>query len=133
MFLLDTDTLIYALKGVPKVVENIKLYSEAPKALSVISYGELIYGAYKSAHLSSNLAKVHRLRDIFPVIDTSSSILECFGATKANLSKKGLTVDDFDLLIGSTAITCGYTLVTNNEKHFNKIPDLNVVNWATTD
>ena len=130
MFLLDTDTIIYSFKGVPKVVENIQLYADEPKAISVISYGELVYGAYKSAHVSSNLAKVHRLRDIFPVIDTSSSVLECFGSIKANLSKKGITVDDFDLLIGSAAITCGYTLVTNNEKHFKKIPDLKMVNWA---
>jgi len=32
-------------------------------------------------------------------------------------------------LIGSTAITLGYTVVTNNEKHFKKIPDLKIVNW----
>lgn len=130
MFLLDTDTLIYSFKGVPKVIENIQFHADAPKALSVISYGELVYGAYKSTRVTSNLAKVHRLRDIFPVIETSTSILECFGSIKAHLSKKGITVDDFDLLIGSTAITCGYTLVTNNEKHFKKIPDLKVVNWV---
>lgn len=130
MFLLDTDILIYSFKGVPKVIQNIQLHADAPKALSVISYGELVYGAYKSIHVTSNLAKVHRLRDIFPVIETSTSILECFGSIKADLSKKGITVDDFDLLIGSTAITFGYTLVTNNEKHFKKIPDLKLVNWA---
>ena len=130
MFLLDTDIIIYSLKGLPKVVENIQINADEPKALSVISYGELVYGAYKSAQVSSNLAKVHRLRDFFPVIDASSSILECFGSIKAYLSKKGITVDDFDLLIGSTAITCGYTLVTNNERHFKKIPDLKMVNWA---
>jgi tRNA(fMet)-specific endonuclease VapC len=130
MFLLDTDTLIYSFKGLPTVVENIRFHADAPKALSVISYGELVYGAYKSAQVSSNLAKVHRLREIFPVIDASASILECFGSIKENLSKKGITVDDFDLLIGSTAITLGYTLVTNNQKHFEKIPDLKIVNWA---
>ena len=130
MFLLDTDIIIYAFKGLPVVVDNIRTHADAPKALSVISYGELVYGAHKSGRVSSNLARVHRLRDIFPIIEASSSILECFGAIKAGLSKKGITVDDFDLLIGSTAITCGYTLVTNNEKHFKKIPDLKIVNWT---
>jgi len=130
MFLLDTDTLIYAFKGLPVVVENIRIHADAPKALSVISYGELIYGAHKSSRASANLARVHRLRDVFPIIETSTSILECFGSIKADLSKKGITVDDFDLLIGSTAITCGYTLVTNNERHFRKIPDLKIANWT---
>ncbi len=130
MFLLDTDILIYSFKGNKTVIENIKLNAEAPKAISVISYGELIYGANKSSQVLSNLARVHRLREIFPVIDCSSSILECFGSIKAQLSKKGTTVDDFDLLIGSTAMTLGYTVVTNNEKHFRKIPDLKITNWT---
>ena len=130
MYLLDTDTLIYSFKGDKKVIENIKRHADAPKAISVISYGELIYGANKSAQISSNLARVHRLREIFPVIDCSSSILECFGSIKAQLSKEGVTVDDFDLLIGSTAMTLGYTVVTNNEKRFKKIPELKVTNWT---
>jgi len=130
MFLLDTDTLIYAFKGLPVVLENIQIHADAPKALSVISYGELIYGAHKSSRESANLAKVHRLRDIFPIIETTTSIVECFGSIKADLSKKGITFDNFDLLIGSTAITCGYTLVTNNERHFKKIPDLKIANWT---
>ena len=71
----------------------------------------------------------NRIREIFPIIELSCSIMDCFGLLKAQLSKQGLTVDDFDLLIGSTAITYGYTLVTNNEKHFSKIPDLSFVNW----
>jgi tRNA(fMet)-specific endonuclease VapC len=130
MYLLDTDTLIYSLKGHESVVNNFIKHQDAPKAISVISYGELIYGAEKSNHVSSNLAKVRRLREIFPVIDTTPSIVECFGSAKANLSKQGITVADFDLLIGATAITLGLTVVTNNEKHFSKIPDLKIVNWA---
>ena len=130
MYLLDTDILIYSFKGNKRVIENLKLHADAPKALSVISYGELIYGANKSIQVSSNLARVHRLREIFPVIDCSASILECFGSIKAQLSQKGITVDDFDLLIGSTAMTLGYTVVTNNEKHFSKIPDLKITNWT---
>ncbi len=129
MFLLDTDTLIYSLKGNPTVVNNFKIHQDAPKAISVISYGELIYGAEKSVQVTSNLAKVRRLREIFPVIDTTPSIVECFGSAKAQLSKSGITVADFDLLIGATAITLGLTVVTNNEKHFTKIPDLKITNW----
>ncbi len=129
MYLLDTDILIYSFKGFPQVIENFKYYADSPKSLSVISYGELIYGANKSEQVAANLAKVHRLKEIFPVIDASQAVLECFGALKAGLSREGLAVADFDLLIGSTAITLGYTLVTNNEKHFAKIPGLKIVNW----
>lgn len=55
--------------------------------------------------------------------------MDCFGLLKAQLSKEGITVDDFDLMIASTAITYGYTVVTNNEKHFSKIPGVSFENW----
>jgi len=129
MYLIDTDIIIYSLKGVTSVTKNFELHADAPKAISVISYGELVYGAHKSMQVSSNLAKVNRIKEIFPIIELSPSIMDCFGLLKAQLSKNGITVDDFDLLIGATAISYGYTIVTNNEKHFSKIPDLAFENW----
>jgi len=129
MFLIDTDILIYSLKGNTQVVDNFKYYADSPKSLSVISYGELVYGANKSEQVANNLAKVHRLREIFPIIDVTPSVMDCFGDIKASLSLKGISVADFDLLIGCTAITLGYSVVTNNEKHFSKIPNLKIVNW----
>jgi tRNA(fMet)-specific endonuclease VapC len=75
------------------------------------------------------MAKVHRLREIFPVIEISCAIMDTFGSLKARLSRKGLTVDDFDLIIAASALTMGYTVVSDNEKHFLKVPDLQIENW----
>jgi tRNA(fMet)-specific endonuclease VapC len=130
MYLLDTDTLIYSLKGDQTVVDNFRRHAEDPKAVSVITYGELVFGASCSQRVTENLAKVHRLKEVFPVIDVSPAIMETFGTLKADLRKNGTPVDDFDLLIGATALTLGYCVVTNNERHFSKIPGLDVVNWA---
>ncbi len=131
MYLLDTDTIIYSLKNESRMNENFKLHMKDPKAISVITYGELIYGAEKSKRRHENLAKIHRIAEIFPVIDISRSIMDTFGALKADLGNNGLVVDDFDLIIGATAITTGYCVVTNNQKHFKKITGLKVVNWLT--
>jgi tRNA(fMet)-specific endonuclease VapC len=130
MYLLDTDTIIYSLKGVPAVVENMQAHAADPKAISVITYGELVYGAEKSQQTEKNLARVHRLREIFPVIEISCSIMDSFGSLKADLSRKGEMVDDFDLIIAATAITMGYSVVSNNEKHFAKLPDVSLENWT---
>lgn len=130
MYLLDTDTLIYFLKGNESVVENFKACLDAPKAISVITYGELIYGCRRSERVTENLAKVHRLAELYPIIDIARSVMDCFGEIKAQLSTAGTTVDDFDLLIGCTALALNYTVVTNNTKHYEKMPGLNVVNWA---
>jgi len=129
MYLLDTDIIIYSLNGNEQVIKNISRHRNDPKAISVITYGELIYGAQKSVRKINNLAKVHSLKEIFPVIDISSSVMDTFGELKVNLELQGNIIDDFDLLIASTAIAYGYTLVTNNEKHFKRISDLDIVNW----
>lgn len=130
MYLLDTDIIIYSLKGNKKVVDNIRLHADSPKAISVITYGELVYGAKKSQQMENNLAKVHRLREIFPIVQISCAIMDTFGSLKAKLNSKGTVVDDFDLLIAATAKTIGYCVVSNNEKHFSKIPGLMLENWT---
>ena len=130
MFLLDTDTLIYFLKGNEAVTSNFKAHMKMPKALSVITYGELVYGCRKSQRPTTNLAKIYRLAEIYPVIDVTRAVMDSFGDIKAQLSSAGNTVDDFDLLVGCTALTLNYTVVTNNTRHYEKIPGLRVINWT---
>jgi len=130
MYLLDTDTIIYALKGNRNVTRNFDETATQPKALSAITYGELFFGAMKSSAPQVNLAKVRRVAEVFPVIDVSRAIMETFGSLKAVLERRGRTVDDFDLVIASTALVLNYTLVTNNERHFRNIPSLPVENWT---
>lgn len=129
MFLLDTDIIIYSWKNNKNVINNFKLHRNDPKAISVISYGELIHGAQKSQQKNKNLAKVHRLSELFPVINITKSIMDTYGLLIADLQKKGKSLDKFDAVIAATAITNGYCLVTNNVKHFKKIPGLKIVNW----
>lgn len=130
MYLLDTGTLIFFLKGHERVIEKFCESSGRPKALSVISYGELLYGAHKSARTQENLAKVYRLAELYPVVEISKAIMDCFGGMKAVLSSKGIRVDDFDLFIGCSALVLNYTVVANNTKHFRKIEGLTLENWT---
>lgn len=131
MYLIDTDILIYSLKGHPQVMDNLNRTATAPKAISVISYGELLYGARKSARPDENLARVRRLGEVLPIIEVSPAVMEAFGSLKARLELDGRRLDDFDLVIAATAITIGYRLVTNNERHFSRIEGLYLENWAT--
>ncbi len=130
MFLLDTDIMIYSMKGNRKVLESLSRHADAPKAISVITFGELIFGARKSQRVQENLAKVYRIREMIPIIDITPAIMECFGDVKASLQSKGIAVSDLDLMIGVSALTMGYCVVTNNARHFSKIPGLNIANWS---
>jgi tRNA(fMet)-specific endonuclease VapC len=130
MYLIDTDILIYSLKGDPMVLDHLDRTAASAKAVSVISYGELLYGAHKSARPTENLARVRRLGEVLPVIEISPAIMESFSSLKAQLEHGGNRLDDFDLVIAATAITIGFRLVTNNEKHFSRIEGLEFENWA---
>lgn len=129
-YLIDTDIIIYSIKGNPTVHEHFLENENIPKSVSVITYGELLFGAKKSRHHEKNMAVVYRIKELFPIIDIDKAIIETFCELKAHLQQEGSSIDDFDLLIASTSLTMNYTLVTNNEKHFNRIKGLKTENWS---
>ncbi len=129
MLLIDTDIIIYSLKGDPTVTDNFDRFKSTPKSISVITYGELQFGAANSKQRTNNLAKIRRITELFPIVDLTPGIMDVFGQLKTDLRKSGATLDDFDLLIAATAMYLNYTLVTNNKRHFSRIIDLKVENW----
>ncbi len=128
-YLIDTDILIYSLKNDPHVTQKFKENLNIPKSISVITYGELVYGARKSQHVEKNLPAVYRVAELFPVLDINKSIMDIFGEIKCNLERNGKIIPDMDILIAATALTHNLTLVTNNTRHFQKIPALKIENW----
>lgn len=129
-YLIDTNIIIYSIKGNSTVQNNFLKNENIPKLISVITYGELLFGAKKSQSPEKNMAIVYRIKELFPIIDVDKAIVETFSELKANMQKAGSIIDDFDLLIASTALTMNSTLVTNNEKHFSRIKGLKIENWS---
>ncbi len=130
MYLLDTDTLIYALKGEAAVVRQLKIHQNDILRVSVISLMELYDGAYKSERMASNLAKVRRIEHAFDILAVDFSTAETFGMMKSELELQGTPLDDFDLVIAASALAFNLTLVTNNERHFRRVEGLELDNWA---
>lgn len=130
MFLLDTDTIIYSMKGNANVQKNVREHSDAPLSISVITLMELYYGARKSQRVAANLAKIKTLEQAIEVIPVGLESTEIFGLLKANLEVVGKRMDDFDLIIAACALAHNLTLVTNNMKHFQRIEGLKLANWA---
>jgi tRNA(fMet)-specific endonuclease VapC len=130
MYLLDTDIVIYALKGRPAVVAALGKHAASPMAISVITLMELYDGAQRSANAEANLARVRTLEHEFQVLPAGVNIAATFGNLKARMSGAGTMLDDFDLIIASTALAANLTLVSNNERHFKRVEGLRLVNWA---
>jgi tRNA(fMet)-specific endonuclease VapC len=129
MYLLDTDTVIYILKGDSVVEANLKQHIHDPIKIGTITLMELYYGAYKSQRVTSNLAKIRTLENVLEVIPIGEEIAETFGREKTRLEKQGIPLDDFDLILGCCALAHNLTLVTNNVRHFRRIEGLQVANW----
>ncbi len=127
--MIDTNIIIYSIKSDRTVQKNFIINENITKSISVITYGELLFGAKKSLNIEKNLAVVYRIKELFPIIDIDKAIIETFSDLKTKSQKTGIIIDDFDLLIASTALTMNLTLVTNNEKHFKKINGLRIENW----
>lgn len=128
-YLIDTDIIIYSLKGDSVVQQWMLDNQEIPKFISVITYGELIYGAKKSAHPTKNIATTNRIAELFPILDINKGIIELFGDLKAKLELAGTRIEDMDLMIAATAIYMDLALVTNNTRHFSRIDDLQLEKW----
>lgn len=130
MYLLDTDTIIYSLKGNLAVQKNLLTHINDPIKTSVITLMELYYGAYKSQKVTANLAIIKTLEQSLDIILVGLESVQIFGMLKSQLEKTGSRLDDFDLIIASCAMAHNLTLVTNNERHFQRIDGLNITNWT---
>ena len=128
-YLIDTDTIIFALRGDDKVLEKFKENKNIPISISMITYAELIFGAKRSQNEQKNMIKVNHIRDIYPIEELNEGVMEVFADIKAKMFEKGIKIEDMDLLIASTAIYNELVLVTNNTKHLKNIPNLKLENW----
>ena len=128
-YLIDTDTIIFALRGDKNVLAKFEENKNLPISISMITYAELIFVAKRSQNEQKNMIKVNHIRDIYAIEDLNEGVMEVFADVKAKMFEKGIRIEDMDLLIAATAIYNELTLVTNNTKHFENIPNLKLENW----
>ena len=128
-YLIDTDTIIFALRKDKSVLAKFEENKYIPISISMITYAELVFGAKRSQNEQKNMIKVNHIREIYPIEELNEGVMEVFADIKAKLFDKGIRIEDMDLLIAATAIYNELTLVTNNTKHFENIPNLSLENW----
>ncbi len=127
-YLLDTNICIALLRGNRDIARKIIDLGEGACHLSIITLYELMFGAYYSKREEQEVPKVKQFVERFPVISLSESVEE-YAIIKTRLRSSGILIDEFDLMIAASALAGGYTLVTDNIKHFQRITDLKLENW----
>jgi len=130
-YLVDTDIIIYWLKDTyPQIKKKIEKIEDGCIFISSITVAELYFGAYNSSKLDDNLKLISELISEINILNFDPKSGEQFGKIKADLKNKGKMLNDSDLFIAATAISNNLTLVTNNEKHFQRIENLTIKNWT---
>jgi vapC-like nucleic acid-binding protein len=130
-YLIDTDIIIFALRKDKSVLIKFEENKNIPISISMITYAELIFGAKRSQNEQQNMIKVRHIRELYPIEDLNEGVMEVFADIKAKMFNNGMRIEDMDLFIAATAIYNDLTLVTNNVKHFEKIPYLKLENWKS--
>jgi tRNA(fMet)-specific endonuclease VapC len=130
-YLLDTNICIYMAKQKPHgVLARLQQLRPGDVGMSVITYLELVYGAWKSQHREANLQRIQGLESLIPVLPLEANASRHYGQMRAELERKGSPIGAYDLLIAAQALTLGLTLVTNNAREFRRVPELTVEDWA---
>ncbi|HRO43839.1 MAG TPA: hypothetical protein PL009_13465 [Flavipsychrobacter sp.] len=57
--------------------------------------------------------------------------LDVYAKEKARLRRQGLMIDDFDILIGATAVANDMVMVTNNVAHLQRLKNIVIEDWTT--
>ena len=124
LYLLDTDTIIYWLNGNQDIEKKVNQIGLDKLAYSIVSQAELYFGAFKSNYVEKNIDNIRRLSEKLAMLPFEDKSAALFGQLKSDLKKQGTIILDADIMIASIALTYHLTLVTNNIKHFNRIPNL---------
>jgi len=131
-FLLDTNTIIYIRRQKPaSVMHAFDRLELGEAALSVITFGELMYGVAKSSQREAATQQLQRIAQLVPVLPLPETAASVYGTLRAELESRGQMIGYHDLWIAAHALAAGLTLVTNNEKEFRRVPGLKTQNWAT--
>lgn len=132
LYLLDTNIFIYIRQKRPDdLLRRFQKLREGEAAISVITYGELIYGAQKSRQRTAALERLRELVMLLPALPLPEAAATSYGKIRADLESKGEMIGNNDLWIAAHALAADLILVTNDENEFRRVRGLKVQNWAS--
>lgn len=130
-YLLDTNICVYWLRdkyGIRKRINEVEFDN---CCISEITMAELKFGKVYGKLKGGSKYKEQKMDEFFNAIKVLpiSPVIDFFAEEKAQLTLAGTPVEDFDLLIGCTAVENNMVLVTQNVKDFKNISNIRIENW----
>lgn len=133
-YLLDTIICIYITKHQPEIVRRHfeKHLPNRNILISVITLGELRFGAEKSQRKEKALKVIDELASMIQVVELDEKVSDHYAQIRKDLSSKGQIIGSNDLWLAAHARANDWIMVTNNEKEFSRVDGLRIENWTTT-
>lgn len=131
-YMLDTNIVIFIRRERPQaVLERFRVFQPGEAVISMVTYGELLYGAQKSRERERAEIILAKFISMVPVLGMGAqSVATAYGAIRADLEKRGNVIGGNDLWIAAHALAEGLTLVTNNVGEFARVSGLPVEDWT---
>lgn len=125
----DTSVLV-ALERGSQVLEKFSAGRESePVGISVVTVSELLHGVYRADSEKRRLTRgafVEKIIQTFPLYPFDLNTARIYAKLWANLAKKGVAIGAHDLMIASTAIALGFSVVTADVRDYGKVKEVSV-------
>jgi tRNA(fMet)-specific endonuclease VapC len=131
-YLLDTNIVSDLVRDPHgRITERIREVGETRVCTSIIVAAELRFGAAKraSARLEAQLEAVLAALDVLP-FEAPADV--AYGRLRSRLERAGMTIGGNDMLIAAQALSLSHTVVTDDDREFGRIDELNCENWLRT-
>lgn len=127
-YLLDTNICVFLFRGKHDINKKINQIGWNNCCISEVTVAELKYGIECSSNPKENETMLIEFLNKITIIPFITAI-DKYAKEKAKLRKAGKLVDDFDLFVACTACANNMVMVTDNEKHFDRISNISIENW----
>jgi tRNA(fMet)-specific endonuclease VapC len=131
-YLLDTSTVSFLMRGESAVRDRLTSHSRTDVFVCQPVIAEIEYGLARLAR-SARRTRLRARFDLFleelGCAPWTAEVSRAFGATKADLERRGVRLEDFDVAVAAHALAIGATVVTDNVKHMSRVRGLVIENW----
>ena len=128
--IVDTNVVSFMYRNDTRAVPYEELILRSAPHLSVVSIGELLFGAYRASWSARRTAELMNVARTYTVLDISSPVAEVWAAIRSRASSLGQQLPEADAWIGATAVVLDYPVVTHNPRDFQSIAGLEVLTYA---
>jgi len=131
LYMIDTDTASYVIRGrAPQVEAKLSAIEPSMVCISVMTRAELLYGLKRLPPGHRLHAGVRQFLKIVRALPWDAEAADFYAEIRHQLAAAGQLISEIDMMIAAHSLAAGAVLVTNNTRHYQRIPaPLLLENW----